>query len=292
MALRTGLRNQLARRAPRLDDVAAQAVWKRRNRDRAYEGHDPAVAPLVERLRRDGVAITDFGSVFGETGLYDAAADEARRRYDARPPESADAEGGSKATFLTKLGDPSYDVSHPFARIALHPRALAVANGYLGLRSTLRALDVWHTHPTEGPAIQTQLWHRDGDDVMNLKLFVYFTDVRAPAGPLCYARRTHPLGPRRKLPVGDEQARSTDEQMRKVSPESDWVLCEGGPATVVFADTCGYHKQLKPESGERMLMVAHYVSGTPMVPRVVELSGADDALLSDDQFVAVHDRPR
>ena len=252
----------------------------------------PELVDLVARLRRDGVAITDFSTVFGETGLYDDAAAEAGRRYDARPQDSGDAQSGSKATFLTKLGDASYDVQHPFARIALHPRPLAVVNGYLNMRSTLRALDVWHTHPTEGPAIQTQLWHRDGDDIMNLKMFVYFTDVRAPAGPLCYARGTHPVGSRRELPQRDEQARSTDDQMLAVVPESEWVLCEGPPATVVFADTCGYHKQLKPESGERMLMVAHYVSGTPMVPRVVELTGADDATLSDDQFVAVHDRLR
>ena len=31
----------------------------------------------------------------------------------------------------------------------------------------------------------------------------------------------------------------------------------------MFADTCGYHKQLKPESDERLLLVSHYVSGTP-----------------------------
>jgi hypothetical protein len=277
----------------RLNDRLAQTRWRLRNRDRSGEASvPPELVDLVARLRRDGVVITDFATVFGETGLYDAAAAEARKRYEALPKEGAAAESGSKASFLTKLGDPSYDVSHPFAAIALHPRALAVANGYLHMRSTLRALDVWHTHPTEGPAIQTQLWHRDADDLVNLKMFVYFTDVRRPAGPLCYARGTHPFGSRRELPEGDEQARSNDDQMRAVSPESEWVLCEGPPATVVFADTCGYHKQLKPESGERMLLVSHYVSGTPMVPRVVEWTGVDDASLSDDQYVAVHDRPR
>jgi hypothetical protein len=69
------------------------------------------------------------------------------------------------------------------------------------------------------------------------------------------------------------------------------VLCEGARGTVVFADTCGYHKQVKPESDERMLLVAHYVSGSPLVPRVLELTG-NGHVLSDDQFVAVHDRPR
>jgi hypothetical protein len=281
MALRTALREQ-----------ATRARWKRQNRDRAYDGSETAVAPLVESLRRDGVVITDFATVFGETTLFDEAAAEVDRRYESRPSEDASAEAGSKGTFLTKLGDPSYDLSHVFARIALHPRALSIANGYLGLRSTLRALDVWHTHPTPGPAIQTQLWHRDADDVVNVKMFVYFTDVRLGAGPLSYARGTHPFGSRRELPEGDEQARSTDEQLAAVAGEDTWTLCEGSPGTVVFADTCGYHKQVKPESDERMLVVAHYVSGRPFVPRAVELTGIDDAALSDDQFVAVHDRPR
>jgi hypothetical protein len=277
----------------RLDDRIAQTRWRLRNRDRSGpRAVPPELAGVVQRLRRDGVAITDFATVFGENALYDEAAAEARRRYEKRPRDAAGAAEGSKATFLTKLGDPSYSVDHPFAKVALHPRALAVANGYLKLRSTLRALDVWHTHPTEGPAIQTQLWHRDGDDVVNVKMFVYFTDVRRAAGPLCYAPGTHPYGSRRELPERDGQARSDDEQLREVVPESEWVLCEGAPATVVFADTCGYHKQLKPESGERMLLVAHYVSGTPYVERAVDITEADDAVLSDDEFVAVHDRPR
>jgi hypothetical protein len=123
-------------------------------------------------------------------------------------------------------------------------------------------------------------------------MFVYFTEVPLGAGPLCYARGTHPFGSRRDLPEGDEQARSTDEQMADVAPESEWTYCEGHPGTVVFADTCGYHKQVKPESDERMLLVAHYVSGSPFVPRVVELTRADETSLSNDQYVAVFDRPR
>jgi hypothetical protein len=291
MALRTALRQQLARRAPRLDDAAARAVWKRRNKDRAYEHVEPAVAPIVDALRRDGVVITDVSTVFGDDSLFRLAADEVQTLYD-RPREQLDAAAGSKATFLTKLATGSYAADHPFVRLALHPNALAVANGYLGLRSTLRALDLWLTQPTEGPAIQTQLWHRDADDVMNVKMFVYFTDVRPAAGPLVYAPQTHPLGSRRRVPEHDEQGRSDDAQLREVAPESDWVLCEGPRGTVVFADTCGYHKQLKPESDERLLVVSHYVSGTPLVPRSLELSDVDERSLTDDQYVAVLDRPR
>ena len=179
-----------------------------------------------------------------------------------------------------------------FSRIALHPAVLNVANGYLRLHSTLRALELWHTRPTPGSAIQTQLWHRDADDVMNVKLFLYFTDVRVPAGPLTYAPRTHPLGDRRTVPEHDEHRRSRDDQMARIVPESEWRILEGPPGTVVFADTCGYHKQLKPESDERVKLVAHYVSGTPYVPPALELRGVDESALSDDQYYAVFDRGR
>ena len=172
------------------------------------------------------------------------------------------------------------------------PRALAVANAYMDLRSTLRALDVWHTQPTAGPAIQTQLWHRDGDDVMNVKMFVYFTEVTKAAGPLCYAPATHPLGARRDVPEHDEKWRTNDDQMGRIVPESDWVLCEGRKRSVVFADTCGYHKQLKPAGDERLLLVSHYVSGTPYVPRTLELTGVDAPALDEAQHYAVFDKPR
>jgi hypothetical protein len=277
----------------RLDDRVTQVRWRLRNRDRSAQVDvPPDLAPLVADLRRNGVVISDVATVFGGTELFDETAAEAARRYEQQDPADQPVAAGSKETFLTKLGDPSYDVSQPFARLALHPRPLAIANAYLGLRSTLRALDIWLTRPTPGPAIQTQLWHRDGDDVVNLKMFVYFTDVTPAAGPLTYARQTHPFGSRRELPERDEQARSTDEEMARVAPESEWLLCEGSRGTVVFADTCGYHKQRKPDSAERMLLMAHYVSGRPYVPRAVELTGADPAALSDDQYVAVFDRPR
>lgn len=286
------IRRELARRAPKLDDRLQETAWRRRNRERALDVEPPAqLRGVVERLRADGVAITDVDTVFGDRALYDEAAARARELYE-RPREEQSAEAGSKATFLTKLIDGPLEADSAFGRLVLHPNALAIANAYLRMRSTLRAVDLWLTHPTPGDAVQTQLWHRDADDVMNVKMFVYFTDVRRPAGPLCYAPDTHPLGTRRRIPEHDEQGRSNDAQVEPVVPRSEWVLCEGAPGTVVFADTCGYHKQLKPESDERLLLVSHYVSGTPFVPSALDLRGVDESSLTDDQYVAAFDRTR
>jgi hypothetical protein len=269
-----------------------RARWRLRNRRRAASPTtDPGLARLVERLRTDGIAVTDAETVPGDEGLLEHAAMRARELYE-RPRESIVADAGSKETFKTKLAAGRFDADDPFVQIALHPSVLAVANGYLRLQSTLRALELWLTEPTPGPAIQTQLWHRDADDLLNVKLFLYFSDVTRAAGPFTYAPRTHPLGDRRELPDHDAEWRSTDEQLRQIVPENEWLLCEGRPGTVVFADTCGYHKQLKPTSAERLMLVAQYVSGTPYVPRALELRDVDAALLTDDQHVAAFDRAR
>jgi hypothetical protein len=269
-----------------------RAKWRFRNRGRSAETTgDPRLAPLVERLRGDGIVLGDAETVLGDGSLYEEASAQAWELYE-RPREKVDAASGSKETFKTKLAAGAFDADDPFVRVALHPSVLAVANGYLQLRSTLRALELWLTEPTPGPAIQTQLWHRDADDMLNVKLFLYFNDVERGAGPFTYAPRTHPLGDLRELPEHDTEWRSTDEQMAAVVPERDWLVCEGKAGTAVFADTCGYHKQLKPESAERLMLVAHYVSGTPYVPHALELRGVDALSLNDDQHVAVFDRPR
>jgi hypothetical protein len=293
MSVGAKVRGQLARRAPRLEEAVVRANWRRHNRDRAFDPAsvtDPVQRRLADELTREGVAVSTFDELVGDAALWEEAAAASARLHAAWTPQEAEA--GSKASFLTKLATKDFDASDPFVRIALHPAVLNVTNAYLKLRATLRALELWHTHPTPGGAIQTQLWHRDADDVMNVKFYLYFTDVRVPAGPLTYAPGTHPLGSNRTVPEHDEHRRSTDEQMERVVPESRWRILEGAPGTIVFADTCGYHKQLKPESDERVKLVAHYVSGTPYVEGALELRGVDESALSEDQYYAVFDRGR
>ena len=283
---------QLAKRAPRVEEAVVRANWRRHNRSRAFDpqGVDSRAGTFVEQLAANGFARGRFEDLFGETALFDEAAVQAQRLYANREDQRRPGREG-KASYLAKLATGRYDANDPFVRIALHPSVLAVANGYLRLRSTLRALELWHTWPTPGDAVQTQLWHRDADDIMNVKLFCYFTDVNRAAGPLTYAPGTHPLGDRRKRPEHDAHLRSTDDQMARVVPAHDWVVLEGAPGTVVFADTCGYHKQLKPESEERLKLVAQYVSGAPYVGRDLELENLDASELSEDQHYAAFDRP-
>jgi hypothetical protein len=207
--------------------------------------------------------------------------------YDAHKATQPAANDADSKPFLTQLFKGPISTDDVWGRIALHPGVLAIANSYLEMNGLLRSVQVWLTEPTPGPALETQLWHRDGDDVMNVKLFVYFTSVGGGSGPFTYAPKTHPMGAVRDLPE-HVNTRSTDDQMSAVVPREDWQVCTGEPGTVVFADTCGYHKQLKPTTEERLLLMIQYTSGTPAYPRNFEIGG-DVATLGEAQQYAVRD---
>jgi hypothetical protein len=89
------------------------------------------------------------------------------------------------------------------------------------------------------------------------------------------------------VPAHDDRGRTNDEQFEAVLPRHEWVVATGDAGTVVLADTCGYHKQLKPETGDRLLVMSQYTSGTPAYPCDLEIDGVSVNDLTVDQRCAV-----
>ena len=72
---------------------------------------------------------------------------------------------------------------------------LDLANTYLGMWSKLEYVDLWYTPPTEEVDRQSsQRWHRDFNDRLLLKAFLYLSDVDESAGPFEYVPRSFPGG--------------------------------------------------------------------------------------------------
>lgn len=283
------IRSRLQKHAPKLDDAIAQARWRSHNRERVADFgplDDPKLDALLADLRANGIAIGRFEDLFGSRDLFEEANAVAQRVV----AESQRVPAPDKP-FLIRLRGDHAELDDPHTRLALHPNVLALANRYLGMRSLLCAVELWLTVPTEDPEMQTQLWHRDGDDIMNVKLFVYCSRVTEAAGPFTYAPGTHPLGRRRRIPEQLPGGRSRDRQMAEIVPPNEWVVATGEPGTIVLADTCGYHKQQKPTTEERLLIAAQYTSATPIFPRELEISGVDGAELTEEQRYAVFERP-
>lgn len=149
---------------------------------------------------------------------------------------------------------PLYDGQSIWAHIARCLGPLATA--YLEAPAILRFYNLWEVHPTAEPPSRSQLWHRDTEDVRIVKAFLYLSDVRPGAGPLCYAERTHSFGalaevkPETYIEPGSGWVRVSDEEMAKTGAVQRVAL--GPTSTLVFADTAGYHKGGYVTEGRRL----------------------------------------
>ncbi len=226
---------------------------------------------MLADLNQDGVARTTVGALLGEAAEWAelrAAVERAEREraLEIAAARKAAGEAGVKKGFLFDLlSQRAVAPENPYRRFGLLPPIRQVVNGYFGLCARLQYYNVWHSFSTDAPPQRSQFWHRDQEDYLVVKVFVYLSEVDEGAGPLSYARGTHPKGPVRGQPEwfrepGHGNRRSTDEQMERVSPREWWATAVGPVGTILFADTRGYHKGGYARTRDRLLYTAMYTS--------------------------------
>ncbi|MCB7128039.1 MAG: phytanoyl-CoA dioxygenase family protein [Candidatus Brocadiales bacterium] len=296
----------------------SRLVWKwvlnfdRVLRHRLEEGSDQYLNAYVETLRREGIALLRPEEIFDQDGLLlldeiAALVGDKLQEREVQEMLRGGHSGSGRKEFFYPLFAGDYEAGSPFIQLALQPRLLEVVNRYMGMRSYLRSVEAWLNFPTPGVAKETQLWHRDGDDFMNVKVFVYLTDVDENNGPFCFIPRTHLTGDLNaaqdlvgkdgevivkagchigKVPAGTG-GRVTDEDMAKAIPKEHWKVCTAPAKTVVVADTTAYHRGLKPVTGHRLLLQLQYTSGRPWWPRGFTLRGSLGPTFEDKQKYAL-----
>ena len=231
---------------------------------------------LVELLHRDGIAACRADDVLDERGMHclHEATSEVERLLDGNDTAAGKCKSNPGKDYLTSLLGTEFDLDSPFLRLAIHPFFLDIANGYLGLRSCLRAINVWVNRPTPSPPKESQLWHRDGDDRVILKVFIYLADVDFDNGPFWFIPGTHVK--RSWTAAAGEPARWTDEQMRASIADGRWKAYTGPARTTIFADTTGFHKGGKCDQRSRVLLTFQYVSAASSYPREFQLRSSID----------------
>lgn len=125
---------------------------------------------------------------------------------------------------------------------------------YFNKQPTLNYYDIWMDIPTDQEEKLTQLYHRDYDNKFLVKIFIYLNDVTMENGPFCYIETSHkdPW----KLYKGKNRL---DENEKNYLYKKELAKAlEGDKFTLIFADTNGLHKGLKPKK-ERLLLTARYV---------------------------------
>jgi hypothetical protein len=227
---------------------------------------------ILYDLNRDGIAKTSVSRLLEDTSSYDELVSTVERiEIDlsedldaARAQVDNSGEVGSKTFMLELLGRyPTLDPQCVFARFALQPAILQIANAYFGMYTRLRYYNVWHTIASGSPARESQLWHRDREDYLILKMFLYLSDVDEGAGPFTYAKGTHPKGNRRQEAeyfLEGNVKRSTDEQMSAAAAPASWIKGIGPKGTIIFADTRGYHKGGLARERDRLMYTCMFTS--------------------------------
>lgn len=235
---------------------------------------------VLETLNRDGIALTSVqelvgpGNCFEEMAAALAGIDSEKTAEIAVAREKAQASvQNDEKTFNYSyiVGQRQLSWDDVFLRFALQKPVLQVANAYLGMLSKLRYCNVWRTFASQAELKESQLWHRDRDDRLILKMFVYLSDVDEGAGPFTYAPGTHPKGAIQQEPPGTPERpggplRSTDDEMAQVVPKDRWVSAQGKRGTIVFADTRGFHCGGRARERDRMMFIAMFASSIAAHP--------------------------
>ncbi len=176
-------------------------------------------------------------------------------------------------------------------RFGLQKELLQIASAYFGMLTHLRFYNVWHTFATQAPARRSQLWHRDPEDHLILKVFVYLSDVDDGAGPFTYAPSTDLKGKIHQDPEYFREAnrrakRSEDEQMAAIVPPERWIKGVGEAGTIIFADRRGYHKGGLARTHDRIMYNCMFTSPASKTNEIFERPAklADDGLTREQAF--------
>jgi hypothetical protein len=233
---------------------------------------DAAQEGIINRLREEGYATVPFSELVPDPSAWSELEAEAGRFVAETEAELARESEGGESELRRRPGKEfvvrkyAYDVllglDDPWLRLGLNRHLLDVANTYLGMWAKLEYVDVWYTPPIEDAERKSsQRWHRDFNDRHLLKVFLYLVDVDEETGPFEYVPRTAPgseldhLWPWR--PLGDNYP-PEDEFAAKVAGRT--VSFTAPKGTLIFCNTCGFHRGGFAKGKPRVLATVTYSS--------------------------------
>ena len=222
---------------------------------------------VIRELKEAGISMVQLddllpGGIFSEIQEWADAlirAPEIQERIKVVEGGGRSATKSDKFYIVRPLGDyPVVDVKDIVMQVSLSEPILRIVCGYLGMFSRLSAIDLWYNIATGGPDVFSQRWHRDPEDRVIVKTFLYLRDVDETNGPFCYVPGTHkPSALTQKI---GRLNYPNDGVIERKFPPDRRRMCTGKAGTLIFCDTTGFHKGGHPTAGVRFLVNAVYTS--------------------------------
>jgi len=175
----------------------------------------------------------------------------------------------------------------PIFKLGLEPAILDVVNSYAKMYMRLQGNDVWYTIPLteERPRTTSQNWHRDYEDEMLVKVFLYCSEVALRTGPFEYVRNSR-RGERNQIVptiangIIKDGFYPPEALVAARIPIADYLTCICEPYTLLFCDTSGLHRGGFAYDAPRIVATWTFVSPASLAERAYVL----DATISQSSF--------
>lgn len=138
------------------------------------------------------------------------------------------------------LPEEAHRLDSPYMRFAMSENVVAPISAYLGVVPILLAIDIWYAYAPphkKGPR-NAQLWHLDGDDTRQVKVWIHLQDVVPESGPLTVlpASASEEFAQETEYDSSVEY-RIPDEKVAEFMRPEDLKRFDGPAGTIDFVDT-------------------------------------------------------
>lgn len=243
-------------------------------------------AKIVQNLDDTGISIINIDELYPDEAWWLKLSSEVEKfteskevlEYIKRFKNKEDTKGFASDHYAKKYLYRKYNVDRkkeiikfdePFLQFALEEKILDIAASYLRSYCKLRMIDLWYniSRGKEQPVL-SQKWHRDGEDIRLVKVFLYFNDVDNENGPFVYVSGSHQKGKYGKLwppkTIIEQMYGGVYPEQEEIDSQisnDDIVTCTGKAGTMIFCDTYGLHRGGHCISGDRI--AGNWVYTTP-----------------------------
>ena len=171
--------------------------------------------------------------------------------------------GRSGKTFMVPLLDQrSLTRESSYVRFALRPDVVAAVANYLGVVPVLGHIDVYYSSAVDKRMISSKLFHCDGDDTSQIKVFILCSDVGPDNGPTVVMDASTSRLVRRKVRYA-YRGRVTDDAVHLAVGPREFESIVGPPGTVCFVDTSRcfhYGSRVEDDAVPRLVTIIQFLS--------------------------------
>ncbi len=263
---------------------------------RRFKDDSPSLSPtqqrVVSELRRDGISVVTFDELFADRksqvlapfkSLVDEFVSSDFVRNEAEQyQKNHEKLSGKDYVIRYYRKQRQRSINDPIFRLGLEPELIDTVNSYAEMWMQLINNDIWYTVPVAEVTTRktSQNWHRDYEDEVLVKVFLYCNEVDENSGPFEYisrSRRGEPNFHNSEVASGiikDGFYPNSDAVERELSSK-DLRTCLCPAYTFVFCDTSGLHRGGFAKLQPRIVATWAFLTPASLCPPGYQLATAE-----------------